>query len=65
MKSHERLKAEGYIERFLQDTLYDANLTDENEIYRDRTGDYLIEIKAHYLGSKSKRLSEPAEGEVD
>ena len=60
MKSHERLKAEGRIERFLQDTLYDANLTDENEVYRDHTGDYLIEIRAHYLGSKSKRLSEPA-----
>ena len=66
MKSHERLKAEGWIERFLADNLeLDQGLIDENGVYRCGKGDFLIEIKATYLGGKTKRLTEPAEDVLD
>ena len=58
MKSHERLKAEGAIERLLEDTLWENSKIDSDSIFRTESGDYLIEVKAHYLGSKT-RLKEP------
>lgn len=58
MKSHERLKAEGAIEQLMEDTLWENSKIDDDSIFRTETGDYLIEVKAHYLGSK-KRLKEP------
>ena len=58
VKSHERLKAEGAIERLMEDTLWENSMIDGDNILRAKTGDYLIEVKAHYLGSK-KRLKEP------
>lgn len=61
MKTHERLKAEGFIEGYLTDVLeLDEGLIDEKGVYRCAEGDFRIEIKATYLGSKSeKRLTEP------
>ena len=58
MKSHERLKAEGAIERLMEDTLWENAKIDSDSIFRTETGYYLIEVKAHYLGSKT-RLKEP------
>jgi len=58
VKSHERLKAEGAIEQLMEDTLWENSKIDDDNIFRTETGDYLIEIKAHYLGSKT-RLKEP------
>ena len=66
MKSHERLKAEGLIETYLMDVLYDKGYVDADDRFTGRESDFLIEIKAHYLGSRSKkRLKEPAEDVVD
>lgn len=59
MKGSARVMAEGLIERHLEgillDELYDL---DEEMVLHDRTGDFLIEVKAHYLGSRTKRLIE-------
>lgn len=66
MKSHERLKAEGLIETYLMELLYEAGHVDTDDRFHGQKGDFLIEIKAHYLGSRSKkRLKEPAEDVVD
>lgn len=61
MKSHERLKAEGRVEHYLTRLLQDEEELDEKHWFRDGLGnEYLIEIRATYLGSKSKkRLTEP------
>lgn len=59
MKGSARVMAEGligrHIEGILLDELYDL---DEEMVLHDRTGDFLIEVKAHYLGSRTKRLIE-------
>lgn len=65
MKSHERLKAEAKVERHVEMWLRDTNYTSEDNTIRGPEGDFLIEIRAHYLGSKSKRLTEPADDVVD
>lgn len=65
VKSHERLKAEGRIERLVEDMLWSTGHIDMENRYRSEDGDFLIEIRAHYLGSKSKRLTEPADDVVD
>lgn len=61
MKSHERLKAEGFVERYLSEILeLHKELIDDRGIYHSEIGDFRIEIRATYLGSKSKkRLTEP------
>lgn len=57
MKGSARVMAEGLIERHIEgillDELYDL---DEEMVLHDRAGDFLIEVKAHYLGSRTKRL---------
>ena len=59
MKGAARIMAEGLIERHVEgillDELYDL---DEEMVLHDRTGDFLVEVKAHYLGSRTKRLIE-------
>lgn len=59
MKGSARVMAEALIERHIEgvllDELYDL---DEEMVLHDRTGDFLIEVKAHYLGSRTKRLIE-------
>lgn len=60
MKSHARLKAEAKVERYFEliPTRDGDPRTDDDMIYHGPDGDFLIEVKAHYLGSKS-RLKEP------
>lgn len=65
MKSHERLKTEGSIESYLMGILHEAGHVDTDDRFHGPKGDFLIEINAHYLGYRSKRLTEPAEDVLD
>lgn len=59
MKSHERLKAEAVVEGVMvEDLRAQFPSLGDDMIYRSEGGDFLIEVKAHYMGSSSRRLAE-------
>lgn len=59
MKSHERLKAEARVEDELLTAMYSHGWVDGKDVYRNPSGDFQITVLAHYLGTRSKRLTEP------